>query len=92
MQKAKLLPPVPYSFAGHSVDFISVEKVFGKAFGNFRKCQWVVEQDFIFGSSVSWFFAFFSGLPDQISIMLWYGLKDLINLPKFIADKVVLDH
>ena len=41
----KIAPPVPssfanfLSFAGNSVDFISVEKVFGKAFGNLGKAS-----------------------------------------------------
>ena len=58
-----------FSFAGHLVGFISVGKVFGKAFRiselDERKDRWVVEQDFQanFRGNVTWFFAFFLRPP-----------------------------
>ena len=77
-QKAKfqisLLPlfllflPHFLAFAGHSVGFILVEKVFRKAVKilelDERKGKWVVEQDFHgnFRVNITWFFAFSSGV------------------------------
>ena len=60
-----LFLPFFFSFAGHLVG-----KVFRKAFRILglgeRKGRWVVEQDFHgnFQVSVTWFFAFFSGVLD----------------------------
>ena len=65
-----LFSPHFFSFAGHLVGFILVGKVFRKAFRILglgeRKGRWVVEQDFHgnFQVSVTWFFAFFSGVLD----------------------------
>ena len=65
-----LFLPHFFSFAGHLVGFILVGKVFRKAFRILglgeRKGRWVVEQDFHgnFQVSVTWFFAFFSGVLD----------------------------
>ena len=59
-----------FSFVGHLVGFILVGNVFRKAFRilglDERKGRWVVEQDFhgTFRVSVTWFFAFFSGVLD----------------------------
>ena len=58
------------AFAGHSVGFILVEKVFRKAVKilglDERKGKWVVEQDFQgnFRVNITWFFAFSSGVLD----------------------------
>ena len=58
------------ALAGHSVGFILVEKVFGKAVKilglDERKGKWVVEQDFHgnFRVNITWFFAFSSGVLD----------------------------
>ena len=60
-----LFLPHFFSFAGHLVGFISVGKVFAKAFRilelDERKDSWVVEQDFQanFRGNVTWFSAFF---------------------------------
>ena len=58
------------AFAGHSVGFILVEKVFRKAVKilglDERKGKWIVEQDFHgnFRVNITWFFAFSSGVLD----------------------------
>ena len=65
-----LFLPHFFSFAEHLVGFISVGKVFRKAFRilglDERKGRRVVEQDFHgnFQVNVTWFFAFFSGVLD----------------------------
>ena len=74
-----LFLPHFFSFAGHLVGFILVGKVFRKAFRILglgeRKGRWVVEQDFHgnFEVSVTWFFAFFSGVLDWIVLnLVWF--------------------
>ena len=67
-----------FSFAGHLVGFISVGKVFGKAFRiselDERKDSWVVEQDFQanFRGNVTWFSAFFSLTSLTEPCSFWY--------------------
>ena len=61
--------------AGHLVGFILVGKVLGILGLNERKDRWVVEQDFQgnFRGTVTWFFAFFSGVRDWIVLILvWF--------------------
>ena len=59
-----------FSLARHLVGFILVGKVFKKAFRilglDERKGRWVVEQEFYrnFQFSITWFFAFLSGVLD----------------------------
>ena len=84
-----LFLPHFFSFAGHLVGFILVEKVCGKAFRilgvDERKCRWVVKQDFQgnFMVNVTWFFPFFSGLLDWIVLILvWFlTLHKLVSCP-----------
>ena len=65
-----LFLPQIFSLSGYLLGFILVGKVLGKTFKilglNERKGRWVVEQDFHgnFWVSVTWFFAFFSGVLD----------------------------
>lgn len=71
------------------------EKSFWKSFYELRKGQWVVEQDF-HGNSwvniVTWFLPFsLASFTKSQSCSFWFGFKDPVNLPKFIADKVVLE-
>ena len=68
-----------FSLAGHLVCFILVGKVFRKAFRILglvgRKGKWVVELDFHgnFQVNVTWFFAFFSSVPEWIVLILvWF--------------------
>ena len=74
-----LFLPHFFSFAGHLVGLILVGKVFRKAFRILglgeRKGRWVVEQDFHgkFQASVTWFFAFFSGVLNWIVLnLVWF--------------------
>ena len=73
-----LFLPFFFSFAGHLVGFISVGKVFGKAFRiselDERKDSWVVEQDFQanFRGNVTWFSAFFSLTSLTEPCSFWY--------------------
>ena len=74
-----LFLPHFFSFAGHLVGFISVGKLFGKAFRisklDERKDRWVVEQDFQanFRGNVTWFLPFFSDLLDRtMLILVWF--------------------
>ena len=78
------------------VGFISLGKVFGKAFRILGLDEmnlwyrWIVEEDFngnVWVKVIWLYFAFFSGLLD---CSFWYGLKDLFTLHK-LPDKVVLD-
>ena len=83
-----------FSFAGHLVGFISLGKVFGKAFRilrvDERKGRWVVEQDFHGNCRLKVTF-FLSDSPTSLpeSCSFWHALKDLFTLHK-LADKVVL--
>ena len=46
----------------------------------------------IFGSIVTWFLPFsLASFTKSQSCSFWFGFKDPVNLPKFIADKVVLE-
>jgi len=72
-------PLVICFFCWALIGFISVGKVFGKAFRilglDERKGRWVVEQDFYgnFRVNVGWFLAFFPCLLDQIMLILvWF--------------------
>ena len=72
-------PLVIFLFCWALIGFISVGKVFGKAFRilglDERKGKWVVEQDFYgnFRVNVAWFLAFFSCLLDQLMLILvWF--------------------
>ena len=74
-----LFLPHFFSLAGHLVGFISVGKLFGKAFRiselDERKDRWVVEQDFQanFRGNVTWFLPFFSDLLDRtMLILVWF--------------------
>ena len=55
-----------FSLAGHLIGFILVGRAFRILGLGERKGRWVVEQDFHgnFQVSVTWFFAFFSGVLD----------------------------
>ena len=68
-----------FSFGSHLVGFILVWKDFRKAFRilglDERKGRWVVKQNFHWNVqiNVTWFFGFFSGALDWISlIVVWF--------------------
>ena len=68
-----------FSLSGHLVGFVSVWRVFGKAFRILglgeRKGRWTMEQDFHgdFQVNVTWFFASFSSVLDWIVLILvWF--------------------
>ena len=68
-----------FSLAGHLVGFISVGRVFRKAFSilglGVRKGRWAMEQDFHGDLQVNltWFFAIFSSVLNLIVLILvWF--------------------
>ena len=92
-----LLLPHGFSFAGHLVGFILVEKALRKAFRILgfgkRKGRWVVEKDFRgnFQVKITWFLMPFSPVSLTELCLFWYGVKALFTLHT-LADKVVLEH
>ena len=94
----RFFPLIICFFCWALTGFISVGKVFGKAFRILglderkgKQTRWVVEQD-IYGNfqvNVAWFLAFSPAYLTR-TCSFWYGLKDLFTLHE-LAHKVVLE-